>query len=82
LFRLLLSSADLGGTFFNLRRRGGEKSGKCSVLFKRSVFPTATSGGDLQRLVLIVLAAGQHSRGDASQLVGDRDKDLITRLGR
>ena len=52
------------------------------MLFKRSVFPTATSGGDLQRLVLIVLAAGQHSRGDASQLVGDRDKDLITRLGR
>src|SRR5271157_1861246 len=55
------------------------KSGKRLVLSKRSVFSTATSGGDLQRLVLIVLAAGQHSPGDASQLVGDRDHDLITR---
>ena len=42
------------------------ESGKCFVLSKHSVFSTTASDGrNLQRLMLIVLAGGQHGPGDA-----------------
>ena len=50
------------------------------MLSKRSVFSTAISGcGHLQRLVLIVFAAGQHGPGNASQFVADGDDDFVAR---
>jgi hypothetical protein len=49
------------------------------VLSKRSVFSTAISGcGYLQRLMLIIFAAGQHGPGDASQFIGDCDHYFVT----
>ena len=49
------------------------------MLSKRSVFSTAISGcGYLQRLMLIIFAAGQHGPGYARQFVGDCDHYFVT----
>ena len=77
-FRLLLSSADLGGTFSKLRRRGGGKVESVLCFPSVASFPRPSSGHLLQRLMSILFAAGQHGPGHASQLVGDRHHDLIT----
>src|SRR4029077_7994435 len=76
---LLLSSADLGGTFSNLRRRGGGKVESVLCFPSAASFPRPSSGRQLQRLVSILLAAGQHSPGHASQLVRDRDHNFVAR---
>src|SRR5215469_8948593 len=78
-FRLLLSSADLGRAFFKIGRRGGGKVESVLGFPSAASFPRPASGcGHLQRLVLIVFAAGQYRPRDASEFVGDRDHDFIS----
>src|ERR1700746_2830857 len=78
--RLLLSSADLDGTLSNIRRRGGGKVEGVLCFPSVASLPRPSSRRQLQqRLMSIVLAAGQHGPGDARPFVGNCDHDLITR---
>src|ERR1700758_34326 len=76
--RLLLSSADLGRTLSNIRRRGGGKVESVLCFPSAAFFPRPSSSRPLlQRLMSIVLAAGQHGPGDARQLISDRHYNLV-----
>src|ERR1700752_997725 len=79
-FRLLLSSADLGRTLSNSRRRGGGKVESVLCFPSGASFPRPASGRQLlQRLMSIVLAAGQHGPGHARQFVGNCYHDFVAR---
>src|SRR5208282_1277029 len=76
--RLLLSSADLGRTLSNFRRRGGGKVESVLCFPSAASFPRPSSRRWLQpRLMSIVSAAGQHGPGDTRQFIRNRHHHLI-----